>query len=146
MKHAERAKTLFQSGYNCAQAVAGAFAEDFGVDIDTVMRMTAALGGGFARQREICGAVLGMGIVLGMAEDAFDPKDANTKTAVYRRTQALCAKFAEENGSIICRELLGGAKSGGDPAPRTDAYYKKRPCAELVAFAAGLLEDELRQA
>ena len=143
MKHAEHAKSLFLSGYNCAQAVVGAFAEELGTEEAMAARMTAALGGGLARQREVCGAVLGMGIVLGLAAGEFDPDDRGAKTDLYRRTQAICARFAEENGSIICRELLSGEKRGGDPSERTEAYYKKRPCAELVAFAAELLEQAL---
>ena len=143
MGHAERAKELFLNGYNCAQAVTGAFAEEYGVDLSTAMRMTAALGGGVARQREVCGAVLGMAIVLGMAEGGSDPADREAKLRSYHRTQAVSARFREENGSIVCLELLGGAQAGGAPAARTEAYYKTRPCAELVACAAELLEQEL---
>jgi len=145
MTHAEHAKSLFLGGHNCAQAVVGAFAERFSVNEADAMRMTAALGGGLARQREVCGAVLGMGIVLGLAAGEFDPDDRSAKTELYRRTQAICSRFAEENGSILCRELLGGEKRGGDPSERTETYYKKRPCAELVTFAAELLEQILEE-
>lgn len=126
MSHAEHARDLFRSGYNCAQAVVGAFVDAYGVDKEPALRMTAALGGGVARQREVCGAVLGMGIVLGMAAGTSNAADHDAKTALYRRTQALCARFAQEMGSIICRELLSGKPTGGNPEERTEQYYKKK--------------------
>ena len=143
MEYAKRAKELFLNGYNCAQAVAAAFSEAYDIDPALAARMTAALGGGLARQREVCGAVLGMGVVLGLAAGEYVPGDHEAKKCLYQRTQQLSAKFREENGSIICRELLGGVPQGGEPSERTESYYKKRPCAELVAFAAELLEEEL---
>lgn len=135
----ERAAELFTQGYNCAQAVAGAFAERFGMDKKQVMRLVQPLGAGIGRQREVCGAVTGMCAVLGMAEGS-DVPDAESKKAVYEATRALCGEFREQNGSIICRELLGVKEQGGDPEPRTESYYKKRPCKELVACAAEIAE------
>lgn len=143
MERAEKAKALFLNGYNCAQAVASAFSEEYGIAAETAARMTAALGGGLARQREVCGAVLGIGVVLGFTAGDFVPSDHEAKKQLYSRTQKLCDRFREENGSIICRELLSGVPAGGAPSERTESYYKKRPCAELVALAAELLEEEL---
>ena len=61
--------------------------------------------------------------------------------------QALSAKFREENGSIVCRELLERAKTAATsmPAERDASYYKKRPCAELVACAARLIEENIEK-
>ena len=143
MDQIERARELFQSGYNCCQAVVGAYAEALGLDFDEAMRLSAALGGGVGRMREVCGAVLGMGIVLGLHDGSADPKDRGAKAALYARMQALGAQFREENGSIVCRELLGRPEEGGAPATRDEKYYKKRPCVELVGCAAGILKAEL---
>jgi hypothetical protein len=67
------------------------------------------------------------------------------KAATYPHVQAFAEKFKAECGSIVCRELLAGtgATQGGAPEARTEGYYKKRPCAELVKLAARLLEEDL---
>ena len=86
--------------------------------------------------REVCGAVTGATLVLGM-------RRGPGKDAVYPAVQELCGKFKAEMGSIVCRELLSGtgATVGGAAEARTAEYYRKRPCAELVRYAAKLLEE-----
>ena len=89
--------------------------------------------------REGCGAVSGILFLLNMKYGYNDPKDQQAKKDLYRKVQAAGAAFAEANGSLICRELLRGqAGQGGDPEPRSEDYYKKRPCVELVGCAAGI--------
>ena len=74
-----------------------------------------------------------------------DPKDNAQKKELYALIQKLAGAFERENGSIVCRELLGLSVKKEDPTPsaRTEGYYKKRPCAELVRMAAEILEREL---
>lgn len=141
-EHAQRAKEYFLEGYNCAQAVLLAFHEELDLDKDTAARMASSFGGGMGRLREVCGAVSGMFLAAGMLYGYTDPKDTDGKKAQYQRVQALAKDFSDKNGSIVCRELLGLDHKKDVPAPseRTAAYYKKRPCAELVADAAGILE------
>lgn len=138
MSHADKAVELFMTGLNCAQAVFCAFAEDFGMDAATAEKVSAGLGGGVGRQREVCGTVTGAALVLGLK---FGPDKMN----VYSHVQNLSNKFKDECGSIVCRELLAGtgATQGGNAEPRTPEYYKKRPCVELVRLAAELCEIEL---
>ena len=143
---ADRARELFMQGYNCAQAVFGAFCEDYGMDFETGMRLVSSMGGGMGRLREVCGAVSAMFLIDGMAEGYSDPADHAEKTAHYARIQALAEAFKQENGSIICRELLG-AQAGEPthiPEKRTAEYYKKRSCPDLVYCAAKILEEHLR--
>lgn len=129
--YGEKAVALFATGLNCAQSVYCAFAEDFGMDAETAAKVSSGLGGGVGRLREVCGAVTGATLVLGM-------KYGPDKTAVYEKVQEFAAIFKQEMGTIICRELLEGtgATFGGAPEARTPEYYKKRPCAEIVRFAA----------
>lgn len=129
--YGEKAVALFATGLNCAQSVYCAFAEDFGMDAETAAKVSSGLGGGVGRLREVCGAVTGATLVLGM-------KYGPDKTAVYEKVQEFAAIFKQEMGTIICRELLDGtgATSGGAPEARTPEYYKKRPCSEIVRFAA----------
>lgn len=145
MTHAEKARDLFKEGYNCAQAVVGAFAEELGMDKETAMKIASSFGGGMGRLREVCGSVTGMFIVAGLMDGYSDPKAKEEKTEHYKRIQQLAAAFKEENGSIICRELLEkGTQKQADTSPtpeaRTAEYYKKRPCVELVMQAAEIIE------
>lgn len=145
MSKAEQAKQLFLQGYNCSQAVLGAFAPDLGLDFETAVRLASGMGGGIGRMRSVCGACSGMCMAAGLANGYSDPKAGAEKTATYAMIQQLAGRFREENGSIICKELLGLEKPEGTPQAeqRTAQYYKKRPCAELVAQAAGFLEEYL---
>ena len=140
----EQAKALFQQGYNCAQAVVGAYAEELGLDFDMAMQLSSGFGGGIGRMREVCGTVSGMVMVAGL-RCGKDTRDMVQKQELYQTVQKLAERFREENGSIICKELLGleGKDKSPVPSERTTAYYKKRPCSELVAMAASILEEEL---
>jgi len=139
----EKARELFREGYNCAQAVLLTFADECGVDKATAARMAQPLGGGISRLREVCGAATGLALAVGLLWGTDDPKDMDTKKAVYQRTQALLKQFREDNGSIVCKELLGAQGNSTEPvpSPRTEQYYSKRPCVELVAYAAGLVAE-----
>ena len=134
------AEANFKEGYNCSQAVFAAFSEEVGLPRQTALQLASGFGGGIGRMREVCGAFSGAVMALGALYGSDDPAH---KTAVYAMVQELAAKFKAETGSLICRELLGLDKPEGDPhaSPRTDAYYKKRPCAELCRIAA----DELAE-
>ncbi len=146
-KKGERAKAYFEEGYNCAQSVAGAFAGEMGMEPEAVFRLISAFGGGMGRLREVCGAVSGMFFVVGALYGYEDPKAFEEKKELYSRVQTLAAAFEKENGSIICRELLGLMEKREAPTPerRTAAYYAKRPCGELVRQAAEILEVYIRE-
>ena len=142
MNHKEIAIDFFKQGYNCAQAVVMAFADMTGLDAKQSARLASSFGGGLGRMREVCGTVSGMATVLGILYGYDDPKAPGAVQEHYARMQEIAGKFKELNGSIVCRELLGGSPStGGAPEPRTAEYYKKRPCADLVGIAAEILDD-----
>ncbi len=144
--YAEKAENLFAEGYNCSQAVLLAFADECGLPNDVAARLTSSFGGGMGRLREVCGAVSGMFMVAGLCQGYDDPKAKTEKAAHYAKIQSLAADFAAENGSIICRELLGLHQSGASvpiPEARTEAYYKKRPCKALVGDAARIVATAL---
>lgn len=142
----EKAKELFLKGYNCSQAVVGAFCEDLGLDFNTAMKLASSFGGGMGRLREVCGAVSGAFMVAGLKYGYTDTADKTAKTEHYKLIQDMAAKFKEENGSIICRELLGVSdkKETHIPEDRTKEYYHKRPCAQLVEIAAQITEEILK--
>lgn len=141
-KRGIKAMELFQEGYNCAQAVVLAYEDYFEESPETLAAMISSFGGGMGRLREVCGAVSGMFFVAGKLYGYSDPKASKEKMDHYARIQELAASFRERNGSIVCRELLGLQEKVSAPVPeeRTAEYYKKRPCKELVADAASILE------
>ena len=145
MDHAMKAAELFLADYNCAQAVAVAFSDLTGLDEKASARMASSFGGGMGRMREVCGAVSGMFLVLGILYGYEDPADTGGKRQLYKDVQALAEKFREVNGSIICREILKNPPADPNPTPRTAEFYAQRPCARMVMTAAALLDDFIAQ-
>ena len=137
-ERAERAKAFFNEGYNCAQSVAMAFADITPLDEKMVATITASFGGGMGRLREVCGAVSGMAFVASFLSPCPTADNANAKKANYALVQEFAEQFRQQNGAIVCRELLGIDRPKDEPTPstRTAEYYKKRPCAEYVYDAA----------
>ena len=147
MTRPEKAKELFENGCNCCQAVFCAFLDETKLSQEDALRLSAGFGGGIGRMREVCGAVSGMTMVLSNKFASADPNNKEEKAALYSLIQKAAGDFREENGSIICRELLGLSEKKSDPVPeeRTKEYYKKRPCSELVRCAAEIAEKYLNE-
>lgn len=140
--YAQKAKKLFLEGYNCSQAVFLAFQDQYDMDDSIALKLSSSFGGGMGRLREVCGAVSGMFMVAGILYGYESPKDMTAKKAHYERIQELAQEYQVRNGSIVCREILGLGEGKDHPKPeeRTGEYYKKRPCADLVAIAAAIME------
>lgn len=148
MTHEEKALQYFQNGANCAQAVVLAYADELGMDEKTAARLASSFGGGIGRLREVCGAVSGMMMVYGLKKGYDDLHDPDAKKAHYANVQALANAFREQNGSIVCRELLSLKKnenSDPTPTPRASSAFHARPCFGFVATAARLLDEKLKE-
>lgn len=147
MNRSEKAVALFESGYNCAQAVFVAFADVVGMDEEAALRLSSSFGGGVGRQREVCGAVSGMCMVAGALFGYDDVTDPKVKTEHYALIQEMCGKFREAFGSIVCRELLGAKTATTTPVPsaRTPEYYATRPCAKFVGMCADILGEYIKE-
>lgn len=144
-KYANKAKALFMEGYNCSQSVFLAFEDLYDMDRATAAALSSSFGGGLGRMREVCGCVLGMSLVAGILKGYSSPKAKEEKAEHYKLIQELAGEYKNINGSYICRELLAGINTDTNPIPdaRTDEYYKKRPCPQLCAIAAAILEEKL---
>ena len=140
MNHEIYAAELFLEGYNCAQAIAVAFSDVTGLDKDFSARMASSFGGGIGRMREVCGAVSGMVMVAGILYGYDNSSDDSTKQTHYTLVQNLAGTFRDEIGSIICRDILKNPPSDPKPTPRTEEFYKQRPCAHMVMTAARILD------
>lgn len=144
----QRAVDNFMQGYGCCQSVVAAFADLYGMDDAMAKRVAAGFGGGVGRLRMMCGAVSGLVILAGLDCGQTEGSDRMGKSHCYQVVQQLLGKFKEQNGSVICAELLG--LKGHDKAltsyvasPRTAEYYKTRPCAAKVECAAKIFAEYL---
>ena len=140
----DKAKELFMQGYNCAQAVAGGFCEEVGLDTETAIKIAASFGGGMGGMREVCGALTGAFVILGVKYGYLSPTDAGAKANHYKLISSVGEKFKEKWDSILCRDLMKklldekDAILGGKPEE-----YTKRPCLIIVEDVADILEEIL---
>ncbi len=140
MDHGMKAAELFLQGYNCAQAVTVAFSDITGLSPEFSAKFASSFGGGMGRMREVCGAVSGMLMVLSLLYGYEVPGNDTVKKAHYTAVQDVAAQFREQTGSIVCREILKNPPSDPNPTPRTEEFYKKRPCARMVLLAGNILD------
>ena len=128
----ERAMGLYAEGYNCAQSVFAAFADEVGMDKEQALLLASSFGGGFAQMREVCGALSGMFMVMGLKEGYSDP-DPEAKAAFYEILRGMEAEFSEKYKTNNCARLLKDAEDKG----------LEKPCAELVGLAAEITQRRL---
>ena len=148
MTKTEKAKELFLQGYNCSQAVLGAFCDELNIDFETAMHLSSSFGGGMGRLREVCGALSGAFMVAGLKYGYSSPDNKEEKSEHYKLIQEIAEEFKKDKGSIICRELLEKRKDEKEshiPDDRTPDYYKTRPCLAMVEEAAGIMEELLNK-
>lgn len=142
-----KAISYFEDGYNCSQAVFMAYADAYGIEQETAAKLATSFGGGMGRLREVCGAVSGMFLVLGMHYPATDTKDKTAKTKNYDAVQRTAKEFKAEMGSYICADLLKTKHQPENPEPsdRNAKYYALRPCTRCVAIAAQIVGSEITE-
>lgn len=150
MDKCNSAAELFVSGCNCAQAVFASFSDILNLDKDTALKLSAPFGGGMGRMREVCGACSGMFMVAGMLYGTTDKDDEAAKAEHYALIQEMARRFKEmNNGTIICRELLGNlaAAKSTSPVPdhRCPEYYNARPCMKFVMDAVQIAEQIIKE-
>lgn len=137
-ERSEKAVELFKSGYNCSQAVFAAYADLFGFDEDTALKVSAGLGGGVGRSREVCGTVSAAAMLIGMKYGATDGDDTEGKKLCYYKVQEFIAEFKKVNPSIVCRELLGLSRVktlSRNPMSVTNTITKNAPAFSLLKTA-----------
>ncbi len=141
-RHSELAKQNFINGMNCAQSVFCAFADVHGFDADTAYRISSSFGGGIGRLREVCGALSGALMVMGLLEGGYPVSDGAAKAAHYKKIQVFASAYEKEIGSIKCWKILGLEEGPSEPVPEahTPEYLAKRPCVRCVEAAARLLD------
>ena len=132
-KKTEEALWKHHHGYNCAQSVACAFAEELGVDEGQLFALMEGYGFGMGCM-SVCGAVSAMSAVVGMMESTGQPGNSSTKKKSYAESKKLHKAFAEKNGSTICRDIKG-----------VDTKKVLRTCDGCVEDAVALVEQYLKE-
>ena len=103
----DQAMTLFQQGFNCSQAVCAACAPALGLSSELALKVAAGFGGGIGRRGEVCGAVTGAIMAIGLKTGSLEVTDVAAKEQAYAVSRQFIAQFEARHGSILCRELLG---------------------------------------
>lgn len=111
--YSERAAELFKQGYNCSQAVFASFCEEMNIDFETALKMSSSFGGGMGMLREVCGAVSGMFMVMGVKFGNTDPKDNISRSQHYKLIQELANSFKKRctmlYSMIVCSPTIHGS-------------------------------------
>lgn len=142
---ADRAVELFSGGFNCSQAVLTAFASDFGLSEELTLKLGSEFGSG-ARNGELCGAVSGALLVLGLKYGHCNSADTERKMRAYAIADEFTRRFRGVNGSIVCRELLGyDLTNPEDMAVISEKNLFREFCPLMVKSAVEVLESILSE-
>jgi C_GCAxxG_C_C family probable redox protein len=137
------AKERFAQKFNCAQSVFSAFASTLGLNEETALKIASPFGGGVARRGEICGAVTGALMVLGMARGSSTPEE---KEKTYRMGQEFLRRFEAGHKSILCRGLVGyDIGSPEEYARAKESGVFQSVCPLVVREAAELAQAMLKE-
>lgn len=106
MKHEDKAKKLFEQRFHCSQAVLAAFADELGISEEQALKLGACFGSGMCKG-EVCGACTGALMALGLKYGQCKTDDLVSRQKTSEVTSRFLEDFRAENGSYLCRELLG---------------------------------------
>ena len=143
-KHAGDAVAAYSRGYNCSMAVFSVYAPEFGLDAETAARIGSPFGAGVAKTGEICGAVSGALMVIGLTQKPDTIRDPASREKVYALARRFIDGFTARNNSVNCTDLMGCDLS--DPQQFTEAREKKlfaTRCPTLVRDAGEILDGLL---
>jgi C_GCAxxG_C_C family probable redox protein len=146
MSKAEAAAGYMKDGYNCAQAVIKTYAGDVGMNAEEAVKMASALGGGIGSTGHICGAVSGAALIIGMKFGSTDNTVKHSRAKAYQKAKEMLEKFAAQNKSVLCKELLGydiSTDEGLKQARESGVMAQK--CPLFVSSAAKILESIINE-
>ena len=142
MSKVEEAVACFEGGFNCSQAVCSTYAEQFGLDRETALKIAAGFGGGMGRLAETCGVVSGAFMVIGLQHGATQADDKESKEQAYEQVRSFAEQFTIRHGSLVCRELLEcdiSTPEGRERAKEQGLFSTR--CPQFVRSAAEILEE-----
>ncbi len=139
----QRALELFTGGYNCSQSVFCVWSKENGLSEESALKISCGFGGGM-RDGEVCGAVSGALMAIGLKYGQSVEDDVETKEHCYRLIKEFTAEFKQKHKTLICRELLGHDPSTEDGARIIDKEgLSEKLCPEFIKSAVEILEKML---
>lgn len=145
MTHKEKALAYFRNNFNCSQAVFTTFATEMGLDERLALKLSTQFGGG-ARCGQLCGAVSGALMVLGLKYGHYHPEDSSEKSRAYEIAVKFNNKFIEKNGSVVCKKLLGYDVSNSDDTTLIkEKRLFKTTCPQMITDAVEILDEMLAE-
>lgn len=140
---ADIAAARFAQKLNCAQSVFSAFAPGFGLDEKTALMIASPFGGGVARRGEICGAVTGALMAIGLTRGSYTPEK---KDETYQLSQEFLRRFEAKHKTILCRQLVGyDIRSPAEYTQARESGAFTSICPRLVQDAAELVNALLAE-
>lgn len=148
MDRCELAYRLHQSGFNCAQSVAGAFADSLPLTREQTMAMCGGFAGGVgSTHEELCGALSGGVMVLGLLVPHTDGADRVSKQRILALTKEFRRRFAEAFGGLTrCGDLLRARPAPGEKTPAALRLGITAHCDVMIVTAVELVETVAREA
>ncbi len=146
MTHREKAEQLLHQQYHCSQALFGAFAEEFGMDLKMALKLSTCFGGGM-RQGGVCGCITASLMVLGIALGFYDSQDRELEIYGNKKTDEFIKLFTERmDGAINCRDILGNDISKPEEMAviRQEGLILKR-CPRALNVSIEILEKMLEE-
>lgn len=137
MDEVMRSRELFAQGFHCSQAVFAAFSPRYGVSEEQALRIGGCFGSGMCRG-EVCGAVTGALMAIGLANGQCDIEDVESRNRTAVLTKEMMARFSAENGSYMCRDLLGCDLA------TDEGVQKARRSGLFTSFCPGMVESAAR--
>ncbi len=145
MNHKKKAEWYFQNNFNCSQAVFATFATELGMEEELALKVATQFGGG-ARKGEMCGAVSGALMVLGLKYGHSHANDGDEKKKAYQVSEDFMNRFIEEKGTVVCRDLLGYDLTKADEAKKIQELgLFQTVCAEMIRCATGILDEIIKE-
>ena len=145
MNHADKAEKYFCNNFNCSQAVFTTFATELGLDEEIALKIATQFGGG-ARKGEMCGAVSGALMVLGLKYGHCHAEDNEEKQRAYRIAEDFMNRITAEKGTVVCRELLGyDVSKEEDMVKIKELNLFKTTCPEMIRCATKIVEQMLSE-
>lgn len=141
----EIASEKFLEGFNCAQAVFYSYCDDLQFDRDCALKLACGFGAGMGRKQQVCGAVTGGIIIIGLQYGRGERDDRKATEQTYRKTRDLMDRFESKHGTFICRQLLNGCDLMTEEGQRTfkENDLLNKTCKEYVRSVVQILQEIL---
>ena len=145
MNKGEQAVEYYNKNFNCSQGVFTVFAKEQGIDEELALKISTYFGGG-ARKGELCGAVAGALMALGLFYGHSDGKNQEEKSKAYSIAEEFMDRFIAAKGTVVCRELLGYDLT--KPEERAQILEKDLfhcICPEMIRCSATIVDEMIRE-